>query len=145
MKIRPFTAPDEVGVRQLLTAADLPQEDLDANNLAEFLVAHTDDGVLAGAVGLERYDTVGLLRSLVVLPSTRGAGVGNALVLAMEQQARASGVNTFYLLTTTAADFFLKLGYRIIARTDAPPAMASTQEFSSLCPDTAVCMTKRIG
>jgi amino-acid N-acetyltransferase len=51
-------------------------------------------------------------------------------------------IREIYLLTTTAAEFFTHLGYRQVDRALAPAAIASTKEFSSLCPSTAVFMVK---
>jgi amino-acid N-acetyltransferase len=46
------------------------------------------------------------------------------------------------LLTTTAAAFFEKRGYRRLARTSAPAAIRATTQFSALCPSTATLMVK---
>jgi N-acetylglutamate synthase-like GNAT family acetyltransferase len=48
------------------------------------------------------------------------------------------------LLTETAETFFRRLGYTVIERDQAPSAVASSAEFRTLCPATAVCMTKRL-
>jgi hypothetical protein len=47
-------------------------------------------------------------------------------------------------LTIDAEKFFARLGYRTMARSDAPAAIQSTDEFSSLCPGSAVLMQKRL-
>ena len=48
------------------------------------------------------------------------------------------------LLTTTAASFFAKRGYRPLARDEAPAAVRATAEFRSICPASATCMGKSL-
>ena len=74
-----------------------------------------------GIVGLERFGSVALLRSLAVAAELRGTGVGKALVAAAEEYAQTKNVQTLYLLTTTAADFFARLGYAPLPRSRSRP------------------------
>ncbi len=99
---------------------------------------------MVSAIGIERYETDGLLRSLVVAPSVRGQGLGEALVHEIEHHARAIGLSSLYLLTTTADKFFDRLGYERIQRDAAPAAVKKSSEFSTLCPSSAVCMRKTL-
>ncbi len=136
---RPDDAP---AIRALLRAADLPAEDF-AEHLAHFLVARRADAVV-GAVGFERHARDALLRSLVVAPETRGAGVGGRLVSRLAAAAARTGAKRFYLLTTTAEAFFARRGFRKIPRAEVPAAIAATTEFHNLCPVSAVCMTRAV-
>ena len=138
-----FRAPDAADVRRLVVAAGLPADDLADQDLGHFLAAGRP-GAVTGVVGLELYGDVALLRSLVVDPSRRGTGEGKALVAAAEQHAAAEGVKTMFLLTTTAAPFFARLGYVDADRQAAPDAIRRTREFSSLCPSTASFMVKPV-
>jgi N-acetylglutamate synthase-like GNAT family acetyltransferase len=54
------------------------------------------------------------------------------------------GVAQLVLLTETAEPFFRRLGYTVIERGTAPSVVADSAEFRTLCPVTAVCMTKRL-
>jgi len=135
--------PDDVpAIAALLRAAALPHEDF-AAHLAHFLVARRG-GRVVGAVGFERHGRSALLRSLVVAPARRGAGLGGRLVRRLTTAARRGGIRQFYLLTTTAERFFSKRGFRRIARARVPAAIAATREFHSLCPASAVCMTRAL-
>jgi amino-acid N-acetyltransferase len=136
-----FHQPTRATVEPLLRAADLPTDDLDALDFAHF-VAIGDPAQPDGVVGIELHGEAALLRSLVVAPVKRGTGDGRALVAAIEQHARAHGVRRMYLLTTTAAPFFARLGYRDTPRPGAPDAIRATREFSSLCPSTAAFMSR---
>jgi amino-acid N-acetyltransferase len=112
--------------------------------LQNFLVARTEDSKIIGAVGCEAYKEYGLLRSLVIHPSYRGFGLGRGLTTEMENCAQEKGMKTLYLLTTTAADYFPRLGFKITQRSSVPGGIAATEEFRNLCPSTAVCMCKQL-
>lgn len=134
---------DVPAIAALLCEAELPHEDF-ATHLAHFLVARRADEVV-GAVGFERHGRAALLRSLVVAPAQRCAGLGGRLVSRLTAEARRIGVTRFYLLTTTAEAFFAKRGFRQITRSRVPARIAATTEFKSLCPVSAVCMTRPLG
>ena len=66
MKLPPLHAhPDLAAVRELLAVAGLPTADLTAASRAEFWGCEAGQE-LAGAIGLEPYGSVALLRSLAV-------------------------------------------------------------------------------
>jgi len=142
VNIRPATARDLPCAIELLRRAELPTEDLAAGHLV--LVAEGEAGVL-GVIGLEAFEDVGLLRSLVVSPPARSEGVGRALVDALESLARERGIAELWLLTIDADAFFATSGFSVRGRDDAPSAVRASQEFSSLCPDNAVLMSKTAG
>jgi amino-acid N-acetyltransferase len=127
----------------LLTAAGLPVADVSPATHPEFLVAR-EAGRVVGVVGLERFGDCGLLRSLAVRTGHQRQGLGLALTQALEGHALASGIGSLVLLTETAPDFFRKHGYRVITRAQAPLPVQASSEFRTLCPDSAVCMTKQL-
>jgi amino-acid N-acetyltransferase len=93
-------------------------------------------------VGVEVYGSVGMLRSLAVVPAHRSTGLGTALASDAETWAAEHGVGALYLLTTTAAQFFARRGYVMIPRSEAPQAIAATAQFSDLCPASSTFMRK---
>lgn len=103
-----------------------------------------DDDEIIGAVGIEVYGKCGLLRSLVVKADERKHGLGAQLTLNLESRARRQGIDTLYLLTTTAEKFFTAQGYQRFERTRVPEEISATAEFKLLCPSTAVCMYKQL-
>ncbi|HQV70020.1 MAG TPA: RNA polymerase sigma factor SigZ [Thermoflexales bacterium] len=143
INIEPATAADQSAITQMLQESHLIYEDLTPPYLAHFLVARVD-GALAGAVGLELFGAVGLLRSLVVRASLRGRGYGQALVAALERYALGAGARELFLLTETAPDFFARLGYQKTPRAEAPAPLQATSEFAGLCPQSAICMKKMV-
>jgi len=70
--------------------------------------------------------------------------MANVEVDKIEEYARSKKIDTLYLLTLTAENFFSARGYHKTDRKSAPPALQETTEFKSLCPQTAVCMKKHL-
>lgn len=140
-ELRRATPADLPVAERLLAEDGLPVDDLDAGHLA--FVAEVD-GVPSAVIGLEQYADQGLLRSLVVAGTARGTGLGRKLVAALEAFAAARGVTELWLLTIDADAFFAKLGYSERSRHEAPATIRGTAEFSSLCPASAVLMSKSL-
>ncbi|MGD1906881.1 MAG: arsenic resistance N-acetyltransferase ArsN2 [Leptolyngbyaceae cyanobacterium] len=135
--------PSESRSRALLSACDLPTADLKSRHFDHFWGWGSVEDP-QGVIGLELYDSVALLRSLAVAAEVRGTGVGKALVAAAEDYAQTEGVQALYLLTTTAAEFFARLGYGLADRDSAPESIKATREFSGLCPSSATFMMKQL-
>jgi amino-acid N-acetyltransferase len=108
------------------------------------MVVAKDDDRLVGAAAVELYADGALLRSVVVDPAARGRGLGYRLTEAALSVAKARGSRTAFLLTTTAATFFPKLGFERITRDDVPTSVQTSVEFKSACPASAVVMRKRL-
>src|SRR5438067_13715207 len=100
MTLRQAQSKDLDAVLALLKASKLPADGV-ADALPDFIVAE-EAGVLVGAIGMERYERYGLLRSAAVSSDWRDKGVGTLLVERLLETARACGVTALYLLTTTA-------------------------------------------
>jgi len=141
LAIRPASAADLAVTIKTLEKAGLPVADLCAERLA--FVAEKND-LFQGVIGQESFGSVALLRSLVVSADARGAGIGPALVTALEIASLADGVRELWLLTIDADRFFAKLGYVIRDRVDAPETIRNTEEFSGLCCGDAVLMSKKL-
>ena len=127
----------------LLAECALPFGDLTETHLREFLVCR-DGGRLVATAGLELCDDAVLLRSLAVATTHRGRGLATRLVDTLERRARAKRQRVMFLLTTTVPGFFAARGFRPVARQLVPAAIATTTEFRSLCPASALCMRKRL-
>jgi N-acetylglutamate synthase-like GNAT family acetyltransferase len=128
---------------RVLAKAGLAIDDLeDAGRL--FWRFETKDQVPVGFGGLEVHGKEALLRSLVTLPPARRRGVGAAIVAALETEALIAGCRSLWVITTDAVAYFERLGYGICVRADVARAIAQTRQFSSLCPDTATVLVKRL-
>ncbi len=141
LTIRPASSSDLAAAISLLQQAGLPTADLSRQRLA--LVAEKEEAV-QGVVGLQSFGNIALLRSLVVSPDARGAGIGPALVTALETLCSADDIRQLWLLTIDADAFFKSLGYELRIRDDAPDAIRNTEEFSGLCPSDAYLMSKNL-
>lgn len=128
-------------LRAALEQADLPTGDLDQPGRLFFGLS--DDKSLIGYVGLEGEGPDRLVRSLVVLPSRRGSGLGSTLVGQLEAML-PTDVERLHLLTRTAAPLFRRLGYVDADRSTAPTNIASTEQFVSLCPANAAYLVKTL-
>jgi len=142
MKIRKATIRDLDAVEGLLSANDLPLDGV-KENLSGFVVAEEGSRVI-GAVGLEKFGSIALLRSAVVSNEHRGSGVGRRLVEQILEYAEKDGIEELFLLTTTAEDYFPRFGFTRTTRSAVPPAVKASAEFRGACPDTALVMTRRI-
>ena len=97
---------------------------------------------VAGYFGIEKFGSVGLLRSVVMTDQMRGKGVGKRLLDAAFAQSISLQLESLYLLTNTAEGFFAKFGFEVVERKSAPESVQESHEFKSFCPDSAVCMVK---
>lgn len=138
--IRRSRPADCTAVLDLLDCSGLPTEDLSVAPNLQMWVA--DDDMVLGVVGLERFGTDGLLRSLAVAPEHRQRGLGHELVARLERDAQAAGIRRLVLLTETAEPFFRRQGYEIVNRGAVSESVRRSAEFRSLCPVSAICMSK---
>ena len=138
--IEPIVCNAEVEAR--LSGSGLPVSDMGEHSV--HLFGARQNGKIIGVVGLEVYATVGLLRSLAVATAFREDGYGRALVTHAEIRASQLGGKELYLLTTTAAGFFARLGYEVVSRSDAPKDIAQTTQFARLCPSSSAFMRKKL-
>jgi len=129
-------------IRALLSASDLPVDDID-EHVAEFILAKWE-GTTIGTVGLEFAGEAALLRSLCVARPHRGQAVGARLLAAIETKAASRGVRELYLLTTNAKAFFEHHGFSAASRSNAPEGVRSSAQFRTLCPATACCLRKTL-
>ena len=99
-------------------------------------------GMVVGAIGVERYGDYGLLRSAVVTETERGSGLGARLTRERLDWGRAQNMRSIYLLTTTAAPFFERIGFARIDRHEVPAEVQAAPEFATICPASAVVMRR---
>jgi len=136
--LRPASHADLAQVEAMLVAADLPVAGV-AEFIRGFVVAE-DGGELVGVAGVEAHGEDGLLRSVAVAPSHRGRGLGARLTEGVMDAARSAGHRRLYLLTTTAAAYFPRHGFRTIPREEVAAAVRESVEFREACPASAVAM-----
>ena len=127
----------------LLRLNHLPTEDC-VEQAANFCAIYDGDELIA-AGGLEPASArFGLLRSIVVQDRHRGKGLARQMTMHLLQQAKTDGREAIFLLTETATDYFVTVGFQSVARNAVPAEITLTRQFSSLCPDSASCMCLRL-
>ncbi len=141
-RIGPASAEDLGEIEALLRATDLPPEGLEP--FIDTLLVSRSRGEIIGCAALEIYGAAALLRSVAVHPGWQGRGLGAELVEKATWLAQSRNVRDMFLLTTTASDYFERLGFRRCTREDAPDAMRASIEFTTLCPASAVAMRRDV-
>jgi amino-acid N-acetyltransferase len=136
--IKPAAAADLEPIKEVLRLCELPTAGVD-DHWKTFLVARDGDRVIACG-GSEAYQFAALIRSIAVLPEYRGGGTGRRLVRQLIDRLASRGLREFYLLTTSAEEYFKRRGFQTIDRDEVHPQLLASREFQGSCPDTAVCM-----
>ena len=137
MNIEPLSSLDEI--LPVLTGCDLQVTDITASSPPLFFGFRVAGSVVA-VIGLEQFQSAGLLRSLAVSPNYRGRGLAQKLLRHVESFAASHGVESLFLLTTTAEAFFRKRGYCKASRLEAPQAIQATS-WSWSCPNSPDTLT----
>lgn len=127
-------------VKLLLREYKLPYEDID-EHFTHFILAKKEEKIV-GAIGLEIYGNIGLLRSFVVDKVLRNKKIGDTLILSLFNYSFEQGIKTLYLLTTTAEKYFLKYKFQVENKDNLAKLIKQTKEFSCICPCSAVAMRK---
>jgi N-acetylglutamate synthase-like GNAT family acetyltransferase len=125
-------------IESLLAGLSLPIVGV-ADHVDTFWLAKEDNKIV-GCAGLEVYGDVALLRSLAVAQEKRNQGIAGKLVERTVLDARERSVKQLFLLTTTAWEYFVRLGFSQLPRASAPEALAESAEFQGACPASAICM-----
>lgn len=142
--VRPARSDDREEICGVLVAAGLPVADLAGQFPRAFVVLEGAEKIV-GVAGLEVYEDTGLLRSVAVAASHRNEGLGRNLIEDRLRAARAQQLSQIYLLTSTAAEYFARLGFERVPRYAAPDALAHHSEFTTICAASAACMRLLLG
>lgn len=125
-------------IKALLVVNSLPTAGID-EHWRTFVIAR-DGGRIVGCGGAEAYQFAALIRSIAVEPAYRSKGLGRRIVRQLLDRLASRGLREFYLLTTTAEDYFRKRGFKTIDRDEVHPQLLNSREFQDACPSTATCM-----
>jgi amino-acid N-acetyltransferase len=139
----PARASDLEAIKQLLMDNELPVAGVE-DHWKTFVVARDGDRIV-GCGGSEAYQNAALIRSIAVSPEYRGRGIGRLLVRQLLDRLSSRGIREFYLLTTTAQNYFKKRGFKKCDRDEVHPQLLASREFQDACPKTAICMRLVMG
>lgn len=126
-----------------LRDAELPVDDLTEPGRT-FFTFSTLAGMHVGYGGFEQYGSDALVRSLVIASGHRGMGLGRNLLAVLLREAFDAGACTAWALTTDAAAFFGKAGFKPVTRDVAPATILTTRQAAGLCPSTAALLSRAI-
>jgi amino-acid N-acetyltransferase len=124
--ITPAEAEDAVAISSVLAAnrddPGLFQESATAvvHTLGDFFVARDEGGKIVGCAGLHRDSPeMAEVYALAVTPQSQGQGVGQQLMQACQQHARAGGFRHLWLATVKPG-YFSRYGFEPISRWELP-------------------------
>ena len=143
IRIETATKNNAADVERLLESAKLPIAGV--RGCIDSTVVALANGRIIGSAALEIYASGVLLRSVAVEETWRGHGIGEQLTGAALSLARRQGATVAFLLTTTAAGFFPRFGFKAIDRDEVPDDVRQSVEFTSACPSTATVMRAHLG
>lgn len=129
---------DWPAVEALLKGNHLPLDGA-RQHLSTFVIAESGREVV-GCAGVEPRGDVALLRSVAVAPGLHAQGIGREMVALVLQETRRRNFKAVYLLTTTARDYFQRLGFVLADRATAPESLQRSAEFQGACPASAAFM-----
>lgn len=133
---------DLTAVTEFLSANDLPVSDLTEENVQLYIASF--DGEIVATIGLEKYRSMGLLRSLAVKSTFRNQELAGQMIKGFFSLCESENITDVYLLTTTADKYFSKKGFLQVQRESVPPVIRQTREFKSICPASAVVMHRKV-
>ncbi|HEV7284860.1 MAG TPA: arsenate reductase (glutaredoxin) [Kaistia sp.] len=136
-------AGDDPGLVGALQSAGLAIDDL-LEPGRTFFAYRTSAGDPVGFGGYEALGDNALVRSIVVLPAWRAQALGRNLAALLQRRAFDAGARRAWVLTSSAAPFFEKIGFKPVARDDAPATVLATRQASSLCPADAALLARTI-
>jgi N-acetylglutamate synthase-like GNAT family acetyltransferase len=135
LRLRQAAASDWPAIEALLQANGLPLAGARAH-LSTFVLAEAGAEVV-GCAGAEAYGDIALLRSVAVAPGLQRQGIGRQLLALLIGEARRRSFKALYLLTTSAAAYFVRWGFQPADRAGAPRALQQSAEFQGACPASA--------
>jgi len=138
IQIAGATEGDLGAIKQLLIDNQLPTAGVD-EHWKTFIVAR-DGAAVVACGGSEAHEFAALLRSVAVHADYRSLGIGRKIVRQLLDRLASRGIREFYLLTTTAQEYFRKRGFKVIDRDEVHPQLLGSAEFQGACPSSAVCM-----
>ena len=140
--IRHAQSNDIEQIKSLLQANDLPVVGV-AQHWKNFLVADKQDCVL-GALGAHYDDKKALLRSFAVNGGQRNSGIGKELLQSMLLEMQSRGIKEVFLLTETAANYFIREGFVAICRAEIPQNLLKESGLDQACPCSSQCLKRQL-
>ncbi len=143
MEIGSVLNEEKGAVVQLLNESGLPTTDVNEPGVKLFCIINQGEVIVSG--GYQLLGNYALIRSLAVKERFKGKYLGELMLKYLLDECSERSVKKVFLLTTTAEAYFVKHGFSTVDCDEVPEIIKQTSEFSSLCPATAIVLTKEIG
>lgn len=146
LQFRTATATDLPALVSLLQSRELPTDgvvELLRERPHHVVVAELN-AVVVGSAALDVRGDWALLRSVAVARDLATLGVGTRLVTDALELAHTLQLASVFLLTTAAADWFLRFGFQVTTRDTVPADLLTHVEFRSACPAEAELMERKL-
>ncbi|HUK51479.1 MAG TPA: GNAT family N-acetyltransferase [Terriglobales bacterium] len=119
-------------IKSLLEENRLPTIGVD-EWFENFMIALDETGSRVGVAGIEVYNHNALLRSVAVDKTHRRSGYGRIVVDVVLKHAKSKGVDTIYLYTEDAQDYFKALGFDVVDRSLVDEVVKGSPELAKCC------------
>ncbi len=119
--LREATSDDIGGILQLIepferdgTLVKRSRTEIERDISCYTVIEH--DGVIFGCAALYPYpeSRTGEMAALTISPDVQGQGDGERILKRIEQRARASGLDSVFVLTTRTMHWFIKRGFQVV-------------------------------
>lgn len=142
LQIEPALESDYKEISYLLNVNELPSSDITEDHVQIFVGLNQQE--IIGTIGLQKYDSIGLLRSLVVKDGYKSQKIAGKLLHYIFDYCVMHKITELYLLTTSAEEYFYKYGFQKIERILVPEVIKETKQYQEICPKVAVVMHKSL-
>ncbi|MGM7703083.1 GNAT family N-acetyltransferase [Pseudalkalibacillus sp. Hm43] len=142
LSFRPAETNDTPSIKQFVAQAGLSSEGIE-NCIQTFIILETDKKKMAGTVGLERFGTDGLIRSLVLDKEYSSEELLLQLLKAVIRLADYKGIETVYLLTRVTSIFYA-LGFTEIPYDKVPDDLLNSPHLKQYDRDQIAIMKRQL-
>ncbi|MCF6138917.1 GNAT family N-acetyltransferase [Pseudalkalibacillus berkeleyi] len=142
LSFRPAETNDAPSIKQFVAQAGLSSEGID-QCIQTFIILETDKKKMAGTVGLERFGTDGLIRSLVLAKDYSSEELLLQLLKAIIRLADHQGVQTVYLLTRVTSIFYA-LGFTEVPFEKMPEDLLNSPHLQQYDKDQIAIMKRQL-
>ncbi|MCK0470031.1 hypothetical protein [Halalkalibacter sp. APA_J-10(15)] len=126
--VRKAKQEDLLKVQRLVAKAGLRDEGIE-HIIEHFLIVENDAEQLIGTVGIEMYEEVGLLRSLILQSPEWDAKLSLEFLQLTLKYAEEQKLKTVYLCAKATSALFHQLGFREVVKESIPKAIQESAHF----------------
>lgn len=126
--VRKAEEKDLLLIQRLVAKAGLREDGIE-QHIERFLVVSNEEDKLIGTVGVEKYNSDGLLRSLVLDSPIWNARLSLEFLQLVLNYAEEQEIETVYLCSKGTNSLFHQLGFRQVGEEEVPEAVRKSSHF----------------